>query len=322
MSTTPATAATLTSGGHFAVKILRLVLATALVGVLTILALQPGARKHLGEAISVLSVVDIGLVALLFIMMRATQAMFLLRLLELHDQKISFGSSMTLAGLKGLFNLAFLGLGFVAQSAQAKLALLVPVRVMLLANVTQSFVLVLALGTSLFVTTLFFFSRTNLPAPEALIVGGLAVSIIGLVGAGTCLFPGRLPSWVRELRVSRWLLQKESSPKPGGAAALGVLILGLVLVALRLARVLAIAYAIDPEVELYSLMITVLAADTVSVVPITPGGIGVRELIIGFWGTVVDHYELFLAAAIVDRVLTIAFNLVHGTVAVWLSGRG
>jgi len=301
-------------------KTVRMTLTVGLIAILLILILQQSVRDQIIDSIQSLSHLHIALLAALFVLMRVVQALSLRRVLSLYNQNIEFNSALSLAGLKGGFNLGFSGLGLVAQSAQARVQFLVPVRVMLFANVTQSFMLILALGVCLFLATLFFFEADGLPAPIAFLALALGAGLLGFSGAVICLLPNGPGKKVRKVKALRSLLPPEASRKPPWHVVVGIVVLQSALVVLRTARVLVIAYAITSAVNVEFLTVTVLAADTLGVIPITPGGIGVRELIIGMLGATTDHYEVYLAAAIIDRVLTVVFNIVHGSIAIWASG--
>ena len=299
---------------------LRIVFGSGLVLIVLGLVLQPEFRDQFSRSLYSLSLFDVALITFLFALMRFVQAAILQRTLWLHRVKIGFISSLNLVGLKGLFNLAFFGLGLAAQSARAKLALLVPVKVTVFATLTQSFMLIFALGLTLTIAALALHSGVDFPLPAIFVFLGVFFGVAGLVGSVACMYPEVLPEQVRLFKLSRRWRLTGPGRKPGMNGAFILVILNIALVVLRVARVLVIAYAIDPAVNLNSLTITVLAADTLGVVPVTPGGIGLRELIIGLIGAAAKQYETFLAAAVIDRVVIITFNLIHGSVAVWTSG--
>ena len=301
-------------------KAVRATLTVGLIAILLILILQQSVRAQIIDSIQSLSHLHIVFLTALFAVMRVVQALSLRHVLSLYNRQIDFKSALSLAGLKGLFNLGFSGLGLAAQSAQARVQFLVPVRVMLFANVTQSFMLIVALGVCLFLATLFFFEAGVLPARIAFLGLALGAGLLGLLGVGICLFPNGLAKKVPNLKKLHSLLPPETTSKPTCRVVIGIIVLQIAFVVFRTARVLVIAYAIASAVNVEFLTVTVLAADTLGVIQITPGGIGVRELIIGALGATVEHYEVFLAAAIIDRVMTVFFNIVHGSIAIWASG--
>jgi uncharacterized membrane protein YbhN (UPF0104 family) len=102
------------------------------------------------------------------------------------------------------------------------------------------------------------------------------------------------------------------------SAAWYLVIFGALFIATRITRIMIIAAAIDRQTDLGTLVLLVLAADTSLVVPVTPGGIGIRELIIGAGGSAFGRFDVFLTAALIDRGFSIAFNMLHG-IAVILS---
>jgi uncharacterized membrane protein YbhN (UPF0104 family) len=255
-------------------------------------------------------------------MMRVVQAFSLQRALLFYGRPIKFESSLALSGLKGLFNLGFTGLGIAVQSAEGHIKHLVPAGVIIFANALQVFLLSAALGFLLLFALLIFSTSTEVPAPILLLVVAIVFLVTGLVGAVASVFPG-LVTWLPHVRrfPGRRFVPSPSRDLAGSTLIwIGTLQSSCVL--LRLSRVLVIAWGIDPNVDVEMLAISVLAADTIGVIPITPGGIGIRELLIGAIGAASRHYELLLAAAVIDRMATIFLNILHGAVAIWRSGAG
>lgn len=302
-------------------KNLRLFFSIAFIALLLVLLSQPQARKQFVNALVSLSLSTLASVVTLFILMRLAQSISLQRALRIQDQTIGFDSSLTLVGLKGLFNLGFSGLGVAAQSAQGQIKHFVPIGAMVVANVIQLFLLIAALGLLLLIALALFWRNPNTPVPIVLVILGVVFAICGLGMGVACVSPKctaflrhRLPL---QVRLGEHRRIGEQAPR----AVFLILILQAACVLFRLGRVLIIAWGIDPHMDFQTLAISVLVADAIGVIPITPGGIGMRELMIGLIGAASRHYEVFLAAAVLDRIVMIALNFSHGAVAVSRSGR-
>lgn len=81
---------------------------------------------------------------------------------------------------------------------------------------------------------------------------------------------------------------------------------------LRVARLAFITVLLSPHVNIVELSAIVLTADLASLLPLTPGGIGLREFLIGTGGVAIGHLEILVAAAVVDRGVMVLGNLAHG----------
>ncbi|NKI36176.1 hypothetical protein HFP89_13475 [Wenzhouxiangella sp. XN79A] len=301
-------------------RFVRLALAIGLVAIVIALLWQQETRQQFVTSLTSLSITAMTGVLLLFILMRIAQAFSFKHALELSNRIIAFDASLALVGIKGLFNLGFVGLGLAAQTAHGKIAHHVPVRIMIHANLTQLFLLVVALGLGLIAGIILLPHASDIPGSMTFLLIGAGCAAMGLAGTVACIFPScsvwlnRIPG-VQHLRLGM--------ERPHGEPLRSLLLIACfqaTTVVTRVTRVLVIAWSISPDADFQTLAMSVLIADTVGVVPVTPGGIGLRELLIGMLGAAADQYEVFLAAAVIDRMAAIVLNLVHGALATWQSG--
>lgn len=276
------------------------------------LAIESGALSTLRNVFKEIGPAELFLLGLLFITMRAFQALSLSTVIKQFNILLPFKSSLELAGLKGLYNLGFSGAGLAAQAFHGRSRRLFSIPQLAWATGFQSLLLVSAMGT-LLLAAVMVAARHSTIATLLIILGAFAAlvpfAIISLI-AHPARIPGFIPARLRE--------------KLGNLAETGKLLASrkLVLVwliqtgivILRLARMIAIVFFLDSQAALGTLAITTLFADLMTVVPLTPGGIGVREFVIGLGADFSGHLDLFISAAIIDRGVAIFGNLVHGFV--------
>lgn len=255
----------------------------------------------------------------LFTIMRILQAWSLVRAMGLAGASLRFGESLDLAGLKGLYNLGLGGAGLVAQAIHARSRNLFSIRQLAFATVSQSLLLVSALGTLLvmFSTTLLQYTTAFL----LLVSFGALTALIPFVVLRVPHHLGTLPTlFTKALGLSIENLRKKLSVL-SYKRLLELWLIQITLISLRLVRIIAIALLIDPSTSVGQLAAATLLADLVTVVPLTPGGIGIRELLIGLGASLEGQSEIFIAAAIIDRGITVAGNLFHGTCTIVLNFR-
>lgn len=274
------------------------------------LIVKADALGTIGQAFSRIGPQELLLLGLLFAALRVMQAVSLVVIIKNIGVKLPFRASLDLAGLKGFYNLGLGGAGLVAQAVHAHSQQLFSVPQLAWTTALQSLLFVSALGA------LLFFSATSLtgtlsialvPAAfglTACLAPFLALSIFERTELAMRLSPSRYHKKLRALKTSFCNTSREQ--------LFIAWLIQVVIVFIRLTRILFIAFFLNPFVPIASLAVTTLAADLVTVVPLTPGGIGMREFFIGIGAQLAGAFELFVAAALIDRGVAIAGNLVHG----------
>lgn len=293
---------------------LKLAFLLAFLAVLLLIAAQPAVRSQLADSLRSLSTIDVVAVMALFLAMRLMQAAAFRHAILAVGKTLSFSISMKLVAIKGVFNLSLTGAGVAAQTIDARLNQNIPVKVNLLANVLSSFALVFSLGLLLAVI-----SARN--GAGVLILVGLTLMISASAGIAVVM-PGRLQNIVHGIFPASILSGLSALRLQIGAPdILALVFFQLIVALLRLLRVLFIAFCIEPGINFGVLAHAVISADVASIVSITPGGLGVRELVISGFGANAGELATFFSAAVIDRAFAIAFNLLHGGVALWQSPR-
>ncbi|MDX1454442.1 MAG: lysylphosphatidylglycerol synthase domain-containing protein [Gammaproteobacteria bacterium] len=102
---------------------------------------------------------------------------------------------------------------------------------------------------------------------------------------------------------------------PGVVGWLGYLLLSFLIVALRFARLCLIAAVVAPEIPALLLAKAFVLAEVTVILPLTPGGLGVRELALAAGGGLQNAFDTLLLIALLDLALVLLFNLAHGAIA-------
>lgn len=274
------------------------------------LAARSGALDTLEATFTQIGCIELITLLTLFGIMRILQAWSLIKALKVLDSSLQFRSSLELAGFKGFYNLGLGGAGFVAQAVHARSRNLFSVSQLAFASVSQSLFLVSALGTLLLAFAVSLLEHRT--AFWSLLAVGALAALAPLVAIRSFYHAGAVSILLpRSLRAKLAAL-KESLPTPQVDQLVSLWLVQIGLVSVRLARVVVIALFLDPIASIEQLAAITLFADLATVVPLTPGGIGIREFLIGAGASLGKHSELFVAAAIVDRGITISGNLAHG----------
>ena len=275
------------------------------------IAVHSGAVEALEETFNRIGWFELLVIFGLFGIMRMLQALSLVRAIELVDGSLRFRESLDLAGLKGLYNLGLGGAGIVAQAVHARSRKLFSISTLAFATISQTMLLVSALGT-----LLLLFSTGLLRYPAVfwpLFAFGILAAVVPFLALHSQRHARTLLSRVpRRLRFQFENLG-DSLPTPQFGQLFVLWLLQTSLVVFRLSRILAIALFLDPLTPLGHLAVVTLFADLVTVVPLTPGGIGMREFFIGLGSSLGGQSELYITAAIIDRGITIVGNFIHGT---------
>lgn len=275
------------------------------------LAFEAGAAKTIAETLRHLGLLEFGALLVLFAALRACQAISLTLVTQPLGIRLRFHTSLDLAGLKGLYNLGLSGAGLVAQAVHGRSKALFSVGQLAWATGLQSLLLISALGAVVIASALINpFNQTGLT--YSICVLGTAVIAFSLaiirIASSSKKLSTRMPRWLREPLDRLRQVGRKPSLKQLGA----LLAIQLSIVLLRLARLLTIAIFIDASADLSELALVTSVADLLTTVPLTPGGIGAREFLIGLGAEMFGQVDLFLAAAIIDRGFTLLANLMHG----------
>ena len=253
---------------------------------------------------------DLPIFFLLFIGMRLLQAGSLAWIMKIQRVRLRFHDALELSALKGFYNLGFSGAGLVAQAIRARSSNFFTVRQLAWATLLLSLLLISTQGIMLAVTSLIFFHQKTMMifgTSVGVIFGLLPLLILYLVKHG--LVPRLVvPIKIYNLLEEFGILIAQSTITNISVAWL----LQASLVILRVGRIVLIAYLLDADGPAGIFAAITLSADLATVVPLTPGGIGLREFVIGLGAGFVGHLELFIAAAVIDRAVTLIGNLTHG----------
>ncbi len=262
-----------------------------------------------------LGVYSAAAIVMAFLAMRGCQAAALSLSVRYWGGRLRLPQSFGLVALKGFFNQGVSGSGLVAQGVRARYRLGVAWGHFGAATLLQAASMVVVLGGLLAATGALLLTDGQRVAAVLLGLGAAASPII------MALAWGRLPHHAIRRRVPRWpegLGRVVLSRRGVILHTMGLALVQLLFVLLRFCRLAIIAVLMQPDISLAHLFVIVLMADLATVVPITPAGIGVRELVIALGGAAVGDLDVALAAAIIDRVASMGLSLLHGLlVLVW-----
>jgi uncharacterized membrane protein YbhN (UPF0104 family) len=257
---------------------------------------------------------EILLILFLFAISRIFQAFAFRNSLLLFDKQISVGSAVGMVALKGFYNAGLSGAGLVAQAVRGRAHFNIAVSTMAVVTALQFLLLIGLLGL--------MFSLASIVSPIPL-EQKIVLVLLGLILGSTPFFAtaavvymgsawkGRMARLLEDATTS---LRNAMSARPHIVTSIALALLGFL--SFRILRIVLIAWILDPGVNIAALSLTVVAADIGSVIPITPGGIGVRELLIAAGGRITGSLELFLTAAVLDRIFALAFSLAHGLIVI------
>lgn len=280
------------------------------------LALQEPIVDQFGAALNTLDLTTIILIIFLFGLMRTFQALALQISLNESQSRLEFQSAVGLIALKGFYNLAFSGAGLVAVALRGRAALNIQIKDLAAATLLQAALLIIVLGLLFAVASLCFE-----PDPRYKI----AFALLGLSVAAIPFLIGTLTRFASRRVIQRLPRAVQRAAEYGRDSAIwstrtkvvATLII-FAYVTSRLARIIVLALIIDSSANVGHLIYVVVGADLLSIIPITPSGIGVREIAIGAGGAFIGEFDLFLSAAVLDRMVSIGLNLIHGlTVIFW-----
>ncbi|WP_220337108.1 lysylphosphatidylglycerol synthase domain-containing protein [Wenzhouxiangella sp. 15181] len=276
------------------------------------LAVRSGAFGMLEAAFTRITWVELSALFAIFVVIRIIQAYSLIQSLKVVNTALTLRTSLELAALKGFYNLGLGGAGFIAQAIHVRSRNLFSITQLAWATATQSILLIAALGAFLLAVAPALFDHAK-AFWAVILLGGLGTLIPFMALPAlrysrrlTNRLPVRLQSKLKELQYH--------FPAPRMNQLVPLWLLQVSLVGLRLGRIIFIAVLLDPLTPIGELAATTLFADLATVVPLTPGGIGIREFLIGAGGSLGRQPDLFIIAAIIDRGIAITGNLVHGTV--------
>src|SRR5699024_10503240 len=118
------------------------------------LAVESGALSTLRNVFKQIGALEFFVLSLLFIALRIFQALSFLTVIRQSNTIVTFKASLSLAGLKGLYNLGFSGAGLAAQAFRGRSKGLFTVPQLAWATGLQSLLLVSSLGAALAVSAL------------------------------------------------------------------------------------------------------------------------------------------------------------------------
>lgn len=284
--------------------------ALAFILALTFLAFEQEAFGNIWRALQDTSLSTLVGAFGLFTAARFVQALCLRQTLLIFNEKLPFHTALDLTGIKGFYNLTFHGAGILAQAASGKSKNLFRMRSFVASTLLQSLLLACSIGASVAALSFALPERAN--SNELVLIFGLIVSLASLATV----------VWLRRNRPQiaaagphlndalNDLHQHLNTARPRSI----LLVAGyqLSFAWLRLARLLFITLLASTDVNVIELSAIVFTADLASMAPVTPGGVGLRELIIGTGGIAIGYMEILVAAAVVDRGIMIIGNLLHG----------
>lgn len=291
-------------------KIIRALGALTFLVALALLAHRQEALESIGQAIRNVSAVTLIGAFILFAAARFVQALCLQQALHIFGERLSSQSALELSGIKGFYNLTFQGAGVLAQAASGRANNIFRMRSFIASTLLQSILLALSIGVS--VAILAFGLPGGALSRNLALLFGLGVAIAALVLV-LLMRRYRIQASAFDPRINS-ILSDIHELLMGARPASLVLVGGyqLLFAWLRLARLAFITVLLTPEVNVIELSAIVFAADLASLLPLTPGGMGLREFLIGTGGVAIGHMEVLVAAAVVDRGVMILGNLAHG----------
>lgn len=282
------------------------------VGLTIAIAMRPSVWANIEYAFASFDHEVIVVLLILFCFMRLFQGLSLCLSLKSLNHDLPLRNALGLVALKGFFNLAFAGAGLFAQAVRAKSSLNVGYSTFAYASLYQAMVLVTVLG---FLTAAV--GVVVLPSVEKKAMFGILGLAIAVAPFLTLSVVRRVKS-LKNAKIARIILRFVQYRLEDWKWLLPLAVLGTFFFLSRLIRISIIAITVEEGIRLEFFSLAVIVADLSTVIPITPGGIGVRELVIGAGGNWVGQLDIFLAAAVVDRIIGLVFSLVHGLLVLFV----
>lgn len=290
---------------------LKIFLSIILIAILLGLIVQPSFGKALATGLIRLPWYFVVFIFILFTVMRGFQTLVLQHALFALGTRVRLGDCAQLLGLKGLYNMGFMGGGVAAQIAQANISLEIKIGHFMLATFLQAAIFASSL---LLLFGLVLVGFRSEPFPHNVIIGVVSIAsalmlvtvVISRLGPNGRIISNRALAFIPHLKPEI----KDYQALRSQIAYVYIYSLGLHIA--RSLRFICIMFFMASQVPLSFSMTAVLGADIVGQIPITPAGIGTRELALGYFGKVLSLFDIFLAAAIIDRTAAICFNLGHG----------
>jgi len=288
----------------------KIIAVTCFVAATILLISKVGSIPNILSSLGNISLVELIIVTMLFALLRFSQALCFAVVASTINVRISMGSSMDLMALKGFFNLGLGGAGLVAQAAHSRTTNLLSLPEFTAATLIQSLFLVSSFGIAL------LFAVFWIEAPQSFVIFCalacvfvftlplIAFLILNSITYASALIPSSMSDSASKLRQAVTFNPKR--------LMLAAWLLQILIVLFRIARIALIGLFLSSEIDIRSLIATTLVADFASLIPLTPGGIGLREFVIGVGANIVDQFDLFMAAAVLDRAVAITCNLLHG----------
>lgn len=247
---------------------------------------------------------------------RAPQAEALRLALQAFGKRVTFMDSFWLIAIKAFFNQVFSGIGLLAQALRLKVAHAISLSVFSAATWTQMLAQLFAVAAAgLVIGILFAVTRTA--SPLMVVTPWLVLLVI----AGILLILPRGMSSLPLLgarfeTVSRFF----SANQVTHAQWLHLTALFVTILLTRAARLGLIVALIAPETSVLVFLFAFMVGELALIAPVTPGGIGVRELLLGI-GAIGGGAESIMLAGIVDRAAAILVTLGLGGAALLRSTR-
>ena len=293
---------------------LRLSLSLALVAILSALLIRPDFWQTLISELISLPLHIVGSLFLLSLVMRALQTIVLKYALSAFELRIRMRDCAQLLGLKGIYNMGISGGGIAAQLAQSRITLGIK---------TGQFIGATLLQAGMFISSLLFILGSVL-----LIIGAAPFrnqSLLGVVcfvcasAAAGLVISGLWPNErIRGIRALAFLHHLRADALNQGVLRPIIFRIYLYSIGIHVARSVRFTILLSfmaAQVSLEFGVTAVLVADVVAQLPVTPAGLGTRELALGYFGEAMTLFDVFLAAAIIDRTVAICFNIAHGLLA-------
>ena len=293
---------------------LRLSLSVILLGILSALLIRPDFWQTLTAGLISLPLHIAGSLFLFLLVMRTLQTIVLKYALSAFDLRIRMRDCVQLLGLKGIYNMGIAGGGIAAQLAQSRITLGIK---------TGQFIGATLLQAGMFLSSLLFLLGAVLliigtaPFPHQALIGVVcfvsACAVAGLVISGL-----RPNAKIRGIWAPAFMNHLRADAINQGILRFIIFRIYLCSLGIHVARSIRFTILLSfmaAQVSLGFGITAVLAADVVAQLPITPAGLGTRELALGYFGEAVTLFDVFLAAAIIDRTAAICFNIAHGLLA-------
>ena len=283
--------------------------------ILVVLAISTDASRATLSALRDLNLDSFILLTVLFLIARILQGITLINSLAANGRHVTLLESFDLSVLKMFYNQIVPSSGVFAQFLTLKKRLNIPAQDFIAAQYFQITIQVTLLGLIMAGMGVSLPIGNNL-LRGAMVVGGFALALspfVTLLGANVAL--QRLPSKIAKNIVDQ---VGKTSDAIGANVSIAVwlLLVRALFVLSRVIRLWVLALLVDSSVDLHVLSGATIVAEVAILVPITPGGVGLRESVIAAAGGSIGMVDVFLAAALIDRGFALAFNTLFGLLVV------